>query len=140
MKQGDPVSLAKNVKPTEQDYTGEFKGIVVDNNDTDKHLGRCKVRVFGVYDDLQDVDLPWSIPRFTYVGSLVGSFVVPPVGTLVAVYFDGGNLYAPMYTNKIQDTSKLPNHILEDYPNTQVMFETDDKDSFRINTTKKKWL
>ncbi len=137
MKIVDPITSIRDVSTAEEDYTGEYKGIVVDNNDTEKYFGRCKVKVFGVFDDIQDSDIPWAIPRFTYIGSTVGSFVVPPLDTIVSVYFDGGNKYSPVYTNKIQDTTKLPNHIKEDYPNTQVIFQTDDDDSFRINTVQK---
>jgi len=110
-------------------------GIVVDNNDPDK-IGRCRIRVFGVFDNdtIKVEDLPWASPEHGFVGSKVGSFVVPPVDTLVRVYFDNDDLYAPVYTSKVVNTSQIPQDIQEDYPNTLIMFETDKGDYVRINT------
>ena len=41
------------------DQTRWFVGKVVDNNDP-KKLGRVKVNVYGVYDDIAPEDLPWA--------------------------------------------------------------------------------
>jgi hypothetical protein len=46
-----------------------YIGVVEDNNDP-KKLGRCKIRVFDVFDgrnkaneyDLKTIDLPWAFP------------------------------------------------------------------------------
>jgi len=111
-----------------------FTGRVEDNNDPDK-LGRCRIRIFGVFDEgnIQTSDLPWAKPDFQFMGSTVGSFVVPPVDSLVRVYFDKGEVYSPMYTTKVLNVNHLPSDKDVDYPNVMVFFETDEGDSFFIN-------
>lgn len=111
-----------------------FTGKVEDNQDPDK-LGRCKIRVSKIFDEknISTEDLPWAIPEQNFVGSNVGSFIVPPIDTLVRVYFDNDEIYSPVYTTKILNTEQLPTSIDEDYPNTMVFFETDNGDYFVIN-------
>lgn len=70
-----------------------FVGIVKDNNDPQK-LGRCRVQVINVLEDLPDSDLPWASPWKDLNGN---SFVVPDVGKVVSVVFDDGNPYRPEY-------------------------------------------
>jgi len=62
-------------------------GKVVNNNDPDK-LGRVQVRVFGIFsNDIPDEDLPWALPEQNFVGSLVGSMIIPPIDALLNVRF-----------------------------------------------------
>lgn len=112
-----------------------YTGVVEDNNDPDK-LGRCRIRVYGIFDDknITTSSLPWALPEQSFVGSNVGNFVVPPVDTLVRVYFDDDDIYKPVYTNKACNTQQLPEDRLENYPNNLIMFETDNNDTFAINT------
>ena len=70
-----------------------FLGLVVDNNDP-KKLGRCKVRVFQVFDKLETQDIPWAMPWKDLNGN---EFTVPEVGKYVSVVFDQGNKYTPEY-------------------------------------------
>lgn len=70
-----------------------FLGIVVDNNDPRK-LGRCKIRVFQVFDKFDPTDIPWALPWKDLNGN---EFTVPEVGKFVSVVFDQGNKYAPEY-------------------------------------------
>ena len=42
------------------DQTRWFLGEVVNVKDDPEKLGRVKVRVFGVYDDVKEDDLPWA--------------------------------------------------------------------------------
>lgn len=61
-------------------------GTVVDINDPEK-LGRVKVNVYGLHDNIDTADLPWSMvmmPSTTPAKSGVGSSVNLLVGTLVA--------------------------------------------------------
>jgi hypothetical protein len=111
-----------------------FTGKVEDNNDPDQ-LGRCKIRVYGLFDDVNIAtsDLPWAKPDNQFIGSNIGSFIVPPVDTLVRVYFDGDDIYNPVYTTKVLNTSQLSTNRSEDYPHTLVMWETDNGDFFQIN-------
>jgi hypothetical protein len=112
-----------------------YTGKVVDNNDPDK-LGRCKIRVYSVFDnEIPDADLPWAIPDFNFIGSDLGSFIVPPNDTILKVYFDSGDYHTPRYTTKVIETNNL-NFTAdkdEDYPDTMVFFETNQQEYFKIN-------
>ena len=123
-----------NIQPTEKSYTGNYIGKVIVNLDPDM-LGRCKIRVLGVFDTVEDEYLPWADPDFDFVGSLKGSFIVPPVGCIVSVYFENDDLYFPKYTRKVVDKANLPKNHSKNYPNTMVFFETDNGTSFEIDRT-----
>ena len=112
-----------------------YTGRVVDNDDPNRE-GRCKIRVFGKYtEEIPDEDLPWATPDFNFIGSSMGSFVVPPNDALVKVYFDNDDFYNPRYTTKVfnRNSTKFSAGIDEDYPNTMVFYETDNGDYFKIN-------
>jgi hypothetical protein len=80
--------------------------------------------------------LPWALPDSSFVGSLRGSLIVPPKQALVRVYFDHGDIYAPIYTTKIPEKKYKSEHIKADYPDTLLFFETDNGDYFTINRKK----
>jgi len=127
------VSNPFNVSDVPEDvFGGKYTGKVVDNKDPEK-IGRCKIKVYGVFDEVADDDLPWSAPEFDFVGSLAGSFVVPPIGCMVGVTFEDGDLYLPRYSKKVVDISKLPKNRLKNYPHTMVMYETDKGSVFEID-------
>lgn len=68
-------------------------GLVEDNKDPDR-LGRCKVRVQSVYDDIPVEDMPWANP----IKSLSGkSFEIPAIGKMVSAFFPNDNIYEPYY-------------------------------------------
>lgn len=70
-----------------------FVGIVEDNYDP-KRLGRIKVRVQAIFNNIPLPHIPWSAPHPTSHGK---DFNVPPNGKIVNVIFEGGNLYNPYY-------------------------------------------
>jgi len=113
-----------------------YQGVVENNKDPQK-IGRCQVRVFGVYGDgISSELLPWALPDNLFVGSEKGSMVVPPVGSLVNVYFENDDMYLPKYTTKVIQQSKLSDMSSgwdDDYPETMTFFETDQGDYFRVN-------
>lgn len=112
-----------------------FTGKVIANNDPDKE-GKCQIRVYGIFpNEIPDDDLPWATPDFSFIGGLKGSFVVPPIDSIVRVYFDNGDIYAPFYTTKAFNKNQLDfsGDITEDYPDTMVFFETDQGEFFKIN-------
>lgn len=132
-----------------KEFIGNFKqpeklrfytGIVVDNNDAEK-LGRCKIRVYGIYtEEILDNDLPWAIPDFNFIGSTLGSFIVPPIGAIVKIYFENDDIYLPRYTSKVIKRDLLGSDSFiagkdEDYPNSMIFFETDAGEYFKINRT-----
>lgn len=128
--------LEKQVNETYQHY---YEGKVVDNNDPDK-IGRCKIKVFGIYSNIPDTDLPWAVPDFNFVGSKVGSFVVPPVDTIVNVYFEQGDIYLPHYTTKVIDNNNLPSERNTNYPDNMIILKTDEGDILSMNRQTKKLL
>lgn len=78
----------------------QFLGIIEDTADPRKE-GRCKIRVFGLYDDIPVEDLPWAYPKnkSTFFGKegKSGSVSIPKKGSIVAVRFDNGNRYSPEF-------------------------------------------
>lgn len=123
--------------PLDDEEKDIYTGIVVNNNDPDKE-GKCQIRVYGVFgDNVPDRDLPWALPDFNFIGSKVGSFVVPPVDALVKVYFDRGDIYLPHYTTKAVVKNSQPTQKDTDYPDNMVLFETDDGDYLTINRKSK---
>ena len=98
-----------------------FAGIVEDNVDP-RRQGRIKVRVQCVFDDLPGEHLPWVSPYIIPSGM---AFDVPPIGKMVNIVFDNGNLYSPYYffTDKynlnLQD--KLESLSDEDYVNFSAL-------------------
>jgi len=132
-------ALSDNYRETAQNNVSEreleFKGIVVDNNDPEK-MGRVRVQVFGVFDDIPVNHLPWATPEEKYMGSTMGSFIVPPNGAVVKVYFENNEIYNPVYTCRVTDKNSL-NFVSnpgEDYPDTKVFFENDNGEFFKTNT------
>lgn len=101
----------KHVMPKPEDLRGRlFIGKVVKNDDPDE-LERVKVRVPYIYDDIQDDnDLPWSLPikqRAMGATDSVNSFGVPVIGTDVAVMFDAGERYSPLYLGSVTTSEDL---------------------------------
>jgi len=78
-----------------QDYLSNkiFVGLVEDNNDK-KRKGRVKVRVQGVFNDIDVAHIPWASPFRSLDGK---TFSVPALGKIVNVVFPNGNLYEPQY-------------------------------------------
>ncbi len=70
-----------------------FIGIVEDNNDP-KKLGRCKIRVFDIFDTILVDDIPWASPHKDLNGNSIN---IPDKGKVVSVTFDSGNIYTPEY-------------------------------------------
>ena len=99
--------LLDNLKESNIERTQHFLGVVIDNQDPE-FKARCKIRVFGVFDDIADNDLPWAFQRFEisfgdYGGS--GRVSIPKNGSIVHVQFNNGNYYAPEY-KAIQELSQ----------------------------------
>jgi hypothetical protein len=70
-----------------------YIGVVEDNNDP-KKLGRVKIKVLNVFDELKTEDLPWAKPWKDLNGN---SFNIPDIGKVVTVIFESGNTYSPEY-------------------------------------------
>jgi hypothetical protein len=105
-------------------------GEVVDNADP-SNLGRCRVKVFGKFDDLPDDSIPWATPMNR---DFVGMHHTPNIGTVVAVRFDNGNIYHPEYWFQIDQNKDLKADILDtsDAPQDVVSLVYDSTRNVRI--------
>ena len=113
------------------DLNQEFIGIVVDSNDPDI-LGRCKLRVYGVFDDLQDEELPWAFPygMSVFAGGQskgAGAFSVPKVGTKVRVSFMNGDIHSPVWHGVHHLNDDMRNSIKETYQDSHVLVYDEDQ-------------
>lgn len=70
-----------------------YIGVVEDNADP-KKLGRIKVRVLDIFDNMSVEDIPWATPWKDLNGN---SFNVPEVGKVLIVVFDQGDTYKPEF-------------------------------------------
>lgn len=108
----------------------QFLGAVVDVDDPEKK-GRCRVRVFGKFDDLADADLPWatqmSFPSFGSGGG-TGSFSTPRKDAVVGVIFNNGNIYSPEYYSLQEVTPALLQEISNSYTNAHSIIYDEDED------------
>lgn len=81
-------------------YDGIYRAVVVSTSDPDQ-VGRIKVRVYGIFgDSMKAADLPWAVPAhpiFSGSGSGYGQWAVPEVGSQVFVFFEGNDIYQPVY-------------------------------------------
>lgn len=92
-----------------------YVGVVEDNQDPDK-MGRVKVRVMDVFDEIEVEDIPWAMPWKDLNGN---EFNTPDKGKVVMVVFDQGNpdspefIYADHYNINLEN--KLKSLSNEDY-------------------------
>jgi hypothetical protein len=75
------------------DSSRTYIGIVEENEDP-KKLGRCRIRVIDIFDDIPKDDIPWATPWKDLNGN---AFNLPEKGKIVTVIFDSGNIYKPEY-------------------------------------------
>jgi|688.fasta_scaffold43065_4 hypothetical protein len=114
------------------DLKKDYVGFVIDSNDPER-LGRCKVRVLGVYDNVSNEDLPWSF----YQGSNVfaggeskggGSISIPKPGTAVKVMFMNEDIHNPVWCSVIHLNDKLRRELSETYQDSHVIVYDEDQD------------
>jgi hypothetical protein len=109
------------------DQTRWFVGKVVDNNDP-KKLGRVKVNVYGVYDDIAPEDLPWAqivVPVTQGVHKSTGQYVGLLVGTNVfGMFLDGPNSQLPLVIGAMPKEGDDNSLAEENYPYNKV-YETE---------------
>lgn len=139
----DVMSLMKEFVNSnkEQEFEYDYVGVVEDNRDPDK-IGRCRIRIHGLYDNIETKHLPWALPDFPLAVGVKGSFIVPEIGTMVSVSFDLGDRYEPRYKTKILDRRNLNFDCDkdEDYPDSVIFYETSNGDYFKINRAKGEFI
>jgi hypothetical protein len=117
----------------------EWIGEIIDVDDPLKML-RCKINVFGLFNDLDKSMIPWAFPLYSHGFSSAsggfGSFDVPKKGTLVKVKFNSGDIYSPEYFAIQNINETIRNEISDDYTNAHVITYDEDED-LRILYTQK---
>ena len=92
---------AQGTSHTDHNFNAYYLG-KVEAIDDPKFEGRCKVRVFSLFDDMDIVDLPWANPaaKPTFFGqdARAGSISIPKIGAVVGVKFNNGDIYSPEYS------------------------------------------
>jgi len=93
-----------------------YLGEIVDINDPLKE-GRAKIRVFGLFDDLDVEDIPWAnqINGISFSGTGNGRLSIPRLGAVVAVKFDGQNYYRMVYYGEWVSSPDMLEEISESY-------------------------
>ena len=84
-------------------------GEVMDNEDPLLN-GRCRIKVFGKFDNISTENLPWATPQNRMIP---GSHAVPRVGDIVSIRFDNGDIYHPEYHFQVNQNDDLKSDILE---------------------------
>lgn len=107
----------------------EYVGKVIYIDDV-THTGRCKVRVFGLFDYLKDENVPWFTPgnidKFSSDGG--GCIDIPKVGSIVKVKFPNGDFYSGEYFGLPMLDPKLVKEIEDDYEDAHVLlFDADEE-------------
>ncbi len=128
----DPTSQLK--KPSFLDHV--FKAKVVNNNDPLKNQ-RVTIRINGLHDTVQDVDLPWAIKRgnssITGNTGHTGEVSVPDIGSDLHVIMQDESDNYPIYVGYGFFGNSIPIELLNlDYPNT-VGFIDKNNNLFFIN-------
>lgn len=103
-------------------FYGNYRGEVVDVEDPLK-VGRIRVRVFGVYDDLEDEEIPWAIFADPFMGGNkdVGGFWIPDEEDHVWVFFEEGCHMHPVFWAGAPAQPHMPDEkIPTEYPRNRV--------------------
>ena len=105
-----------------------FVGEVVNVKDDPLQLGRAQVRAFGVYDDIEDADLPWAqivVPITQGIHEGKGQNLGLLVGTQVfGIFLDGQNSQLPMVIGSIPKDGDTNEKAKSNYPKNKV-YETE---------------
>ena len=98
-------------------FSGNYIGRVLDNNDPKKE-GRLKIKVLGVFDDLQVDSIPWAYPSNNITGGTFGGggfFSLPKIGSIVRVNFEKGNIYKPYWAFQLSVNKNLKQILSDEF-------------------------
>jgi len=106
------------------DQTRWFLGTVVNIADDPLKLGRARVRIFGVYDEIEEEDLPWAqivVPVTHTVHAGSGQTLGLLVGAQVfGIFLDGQNSQLPLIVGSIPKERDSQVKSNENYPHNKV--------------------
>lgn len=110
------------------DQTRWFLGEVVNIKDDPLKIGRARVRIFGVYDEIDEEDLPWAqivVPVTHAVNEKLGQVTGLLVGTQVfGIFLDGQSSQLPLIVGSIPTEGDDNKKAEENYPYNKV-YETE---------------
>lgn len=105
-----------------------FIGQVVNVLDDPLKLGRVKVRAFGLYDNIEDKDLPWAqitVPVTTGIHEGVGrNLGMVKYAQVFGIFLDGNNSQLPLVLGVIPKENDTNSKALDNYPFNKV-YETE---------------
>lgn len=122
-------------------FEKKYLGIVEDVDDPLK-IGRAKVRIQWLFGDIPTEDIPWANPKHTMFfgqSGMAGQFSVPKVGSIVEVWFNDNNEYAPEYRNIQELATDVKNELAKEYHGTHIIGFDGDED-LKMYYTKEKGL
>jgi hypothetical protein len=106
------------------DQTRWFLGTVVNIADDPLKLGRARVRIFGVYDEIEEEDLPWAqivVPVTHTVHEGNGQTLGLLVGAQVfGIFLDGQNSQLPLIVGSIPKERDSQVKSNKNYPYNKV--------------------
>lgn len=110
----------------------DYIGFVIDSEDPER-LGRCKIRVLGIYDQIADEDLPWAFPQSLSVFSGgdskgAGNISIPKAGTAVRVNFLEDDIHSPQWFSIVHLNDALRRELAESYQGSHVVIYDEDQD------------
>jgi len=123
------MSYQSDVDFVQHDYhDNDWIGIVMNITDP-TFSGRCQVRVFGLFDGIENQYLPWAVPINSTIfgGNGAGSISIPKIGQFVRIQFNNGDQYAPEYHTIQNIDTKLIEKIKTDYEGTHVLLYDPDE-------------
>lgn len=110
----------KNVKDLSK---GNYIGKVIYNEDP-TYSGRCKIKVYGLMEELDDKFIPWFSPANISTFSSEyggGNFSVPKIGAYVRVKFVNDDVFSGEYSCIQNVDPNLKELIQDDYLGTHVL-------------------
>jgi len=116
------MAYTNNIDSINRDLNKDWIGIVINTNDP-TFSGRCKVKVFGLFEDIVNEHLPWAVPIHStiFAGNGGGSLSIPKIGQFVRIHFNHSDIYAPEYSCIQNIDTDLIQRIKDDYQGTHVL-------------------
>ncbi len=100
----DPASLSSLEHHADRFY-GKYRGFVVSNEDSVFEQGKLLVRVPEV---LGETATGWASPCVPYAGPGAGLYAVPPIGAMVWIEFEAGDVSRPIWVGASWAAKTLP--------------------------------
>ncbi len=126
------INATKYLKRQGLDQLMTYEAEVVDNKDP-RYLGRIRARIKGIFDGINDSDLPWAIPVYRHCdgskgggfssspqGSGSGTFHVPKIKHKVGLKFPTADPHRPVWLEYTLDETGILPETKVNYPDRAV--------------------